>query len=334
GINLISSTIHSNVEGVQLSGISNITGKDMKGVQLSGITNINARNTVGTNISGLVNICGNDTKGASFCGGINIVGNESKGLSSAGLMNIAGKNTKGVQLSGIANIAGENTYGLALSGLLNVSGKDLNGMQTTALLNICGNKMKGLQLAALCNVGVNVKGVQAGITNICVGELKGVQLGIVNYSTDTTTIKIGLINVSPKTRVQMLLYGGNNTKLNLGVRFQNKMTYTILGVGTHYFDFKDKFSGSVFYRAGLYYPILSNLQISGDLGYAHIESFNNKSNNIPARLYSLQARVNLEYQPLKKLGIFVSGGYGIDRYYNRNQTFKDKPIIEIGFSLF
>lgn len=50
----------------------------------------------------------------------------------------------------------------------------------------------------------------------------------------------------------------------------------MLGIGTHYLDLNDKFSGCVFYRAGLYYPIASKLELSGDLGYFHIENFEMK----------------------------------------------------------
>ena len=51
-----------------------------------------------------------------------------------------------------------------------------------------------------------------------------------------------------------MLFGGNTTKLNVGARFKNKLFYTILGGGTHYLDFSDKFSASLFYRAGLELP--------------------------------------------------------------------------------
>ena len=56
------------------------------------------------------------------------------------------------------------------------------------------------------------------------------------------------------------------------------------------------FSGCVFYRAGLYYPIASKLELSGDLGYFHIENFENEDAETPERMYSLQARINLEYK--------------------------------------
>ena len=68
--------------------------------------------------------------------------------------------------------------------------------------------------------------------------------------------------------------------------FKNRLFYTILGGGTHYLDFGDKFSAALFYRAGLELPLYKQLFISGDLGYQHIETFKNKDYGIPARLYA------------------------------------------------
>ena len=73
-----------------------------------------------------------------------------------------------------------------------------------------------------------------------------------------------------------MFFGGNATKLNVGARFKNRLFYTILGGGTHYLDFGDKFSAALFYRAGLELPLYKQLFISGDLGYQHIETFKNK----------------------------------------------------------
>lgn len=101
--------------------------------------------------------------------------------------------------------------------------------------------------------------------------------------------QLGLVNANPDTKVQMLIFGGNATKINIGARFKNKLFYTIIGAGTHYLDFSDKFSATLFYRGGIWLPLCKDLTISGDLGYQHIETFKNKDYGIPARLYGLQA---------------------------------------------
>ena len=76
------------------------------------------------------------------------------------------------------------------------------------------------------------------------------------------------------------------------------------------------------------------LSISGDLGYQHIEAFDNKDEVIPKRLYALQARANLEYQFTRKFGIFATGGYGLTRFYNKSSNYDKGAIIEAGIVLF
>lgn len=158
---------------------------------------------------------------------------------------------------------------------------------------------------------------------------------MVNYYKEKLDgFQLGLVNANPDTKVQMMFFGGNTTKLNLAARFKNKLFYTILGGGTHFLDFSDKFSGALFYRAGLELPVCKQLFISGDLGYQHVETFKNKDYGFPARLYSLQTRINLEYRLTAKLGVFVTGGYGWDRHYNRNANFDKGAIVEGGVVLF
>ena len=95
-----------------------------------------------------------------------------------------------------------------------------------------------------------------------------------------------------------------------------------------------RFSTGVFYRAGLYYPIASKLELSGDLGYFHIENFENEDAETPERMYSLQARINLEYKFKSRISFFTSGGYGMTRYYDKNKFYEKKPIFEAGVILF
>lgn len=366
GINVISSMVKGRVSGLQASGISNISGGNVDGLQIAGITNVNGNNVSGVTLSGFVNITGKNTNGFALTGGIGVAGKRSNGVSVAGLLNTVAAESNGLQLSGIANITGEHSNGAMVSGLLNVTGSNLNGVQLSTLLNVAGNQVRGLQLSALGNVGVNVKGfqlsglgnvaaetlnglqlsplanvaknvrgIQAGLMNYCMGDVKGVQVGLVNYSKDSSTVKIGLVNLNPLTRVQLLAYGGNTTKINLAVRFLNKMTYTMLGAGAQYLGLNEKFSLTASYRAGLYFRLIDRLAISGDLGFAHIESFKNKNRpDIPARMYSLQARVNLEYRPAKRIGLFASGGYAHTRRYHKDGKFENKPIVELGIVLF
>lgn len=320
GINAFGSVVQKNMNGVQFSGLANLAGGSMHGLQIGGISNVNGNNLAGVSISGLVNISGNRAKGVLITGLTNIAGDNTGGVMISGIINVTGNKASGVQLAGLANITGEKFSGVMASGLLNVVGETINGIQLSGLANVVGGQLNGVQ-AGLFNYATKARGLQIGLVNYYKDEMKGFQLG--------------LVNANPDTKVQMMVFGGNSTKLNVGVRFKNELFYTILGGGTHYLDFGDKFSAAAFYRAGLELPLYKNLFISGDLGYQHIETFKNKDYmDVPARLYALQARLNLEYRFTKKFGIFATGGYGGSRYYNKNKGYDKGVIAEAGVVLF
>lgn len=319
GLNVLGGIVNKNANGVMLSGIANIVGESMRGIQFGGICNVNGDEMVGASLSGLVNIVGNNTKGLLITGLSNITGDNSSAVMIGGIMNISGDNVNGMHLSGVANIAGDNLNGAMISGLLNIAGETLNGVQVSALANIVGTQMNGVQVG-LANFATRAKGIQLGLINYYRENLDGFQLG--------------LINANPNTKVQMMLYGGNNAKMNLAVRFKNDFYYTMLGTSAYYFDFKDRYSASFFYRAGIWHTLYKNLSLSGDLGFQHIEGFKSKDLGFPARLYSLQARLNLEYQFTDKVGVFATGGYAIDRRYKKSSTYDKGAIIEAGIILF
>ena len=319
GINALGSVVYHDMNGVQITGLANLAGSSMRGVQIAGISNISGDNTMGLSAAGLVNITGDQSKGVVISGLTNIGGDNTSGVMVSGFMNVTGNMASGVQFSGLANITGESFNGVITSGLLNVVGNHVNGIQIAGIANITGSNLNGIQIG-LCNYATHVHGVQIGLVNYYKESKKGLQFG--------------LVNANPDTKIQMMVYGGNVTPVNMGMRFKNQLFYTILGVGSMYQGLNDKFSASASYRAGLSFPIYKGLSISGDLGYQHIEAFDNKSEIIPRRLYALQARANLEYQITKKFGIFATGGYGVTRFYNRSSNFDKGAIVEAGIVLF
>jgi len=367
GLNGFNCFTANSAYGIQVSGLSNIVKGSTKGIQLGGLTNITGENSSGIIGSGIVNITGNSQKGIEMAGLMNIIGNSSKGLLLSGLMNITGSGSsgvaiagvmnlegnstaKGIKIAGLSNIIGNDQTGIALGGLMNITGNNMKGIQMASLINIVGGQADGLQFSGLGNVGVHIRGVQvAGLSNIarslCGGQVgllniaedvtDGIQVGLVNYSKSSAMAKLGLVNVNPNTHYQLMIFGGNTSKGNVAVRFKNDLFYTILGIGDHYLGLNKKISGSIFYRTGLGFEVCRNLFLSGDIGYQHIETFSNKNeNNIPARMYALQARANVEYHFTKKFGIFTSGGYSVTNYYTQSRTFSKKPIVEAGIILF
>lgn len=318
--------------GIAIGGLMNMAGSQAKGIQIAGLANIAGKSQSGIAIGGLMNVCAEKLSGAQVSTILNISGEETKGAQISAIGNV-GVNVKGTQLSAISNIAAREIKGLQLCGAVNIAVKTENALQLSGLTNVCQDKLNGIQFA-LGNYAGEVNGAQIGIINLCGGNVKGIQIGIINHSKDTTAHKLGLVNITPKTRIQMMMFAGNTSKLNASVRFKNRRNYTMLGVGTHYLDLNDKFSGCVFYRTGLYYPIAPKLELSGDLGYFHVENFENEDAETPERMYSLQARINLEYKIKSKISIFASGGYGVTRHYDKNKCYERKPIFEAGVILF
>lgn len=238
----------------------------------------------------------------------------------------------GLQLSGVSNTSAHTFNGLQLSGVSNITMGMNRGLQLSGILNVSSAMMRGWQWGAV-NYADSLNGVQIGAFNVARRRPKGWQVGLVNVSYDSIGHKIGLVNVSPKTNIDVMMYAGSSTKANLAVRYRNRSTYNIAGVGTHFMGLDSKFSGAVFYRLGQYAQLSPKWSLSGDLGYYHVETFDrDNSNDKPERLYSLQARINADYQINKKIGAFASVGWGLTRYYDRNETYRNRPLIELGLT--
>jgi len=311
GANVLGATTHRSVHGVQAAGLFNITKGEVRGIQLAGITNVTSENLWGVSLSGLVNMVGTQVEGLLATGALNIVGDQVHGIAVSGLVNIVGGDTEGVQLAGISNVSRNSVSGLQLSGLFNASG-DVTGFQITSLLNVAGKEVKGLQLA-LANAASEVSGLQIGLFNYYAKALHGFQLG--------------LINANPLTRWQLLANGGTSTWFNVGMRFKNPTYYTLLTLGTKYRQLSA--NNLVFtYRAGLAIPLLHQVELSGDLGFQHVETFRK---HLPVnRLMNLQARLNLEYQLSKGTAIFLTGGYEQAYTYRHSHKLHHGFFAEIG----
>ena len=237
----------------------------------------------------------------------------------------------GLQLSGVSNASAHKFDGLQLSSISNITNGMDKGLQLSALLNVSSSMMGGWQLGAF-NYTDSLNGAQIGVFNLGRKRPKGWQIGLVNVSYDSIGHKIGLVNINPKTHIDLMLYGGSSTKINLAVRYRNRSTYNIVGVGTHFMGLDSKFSGALFYRLGQYFHLSPKWSVSGDIGYYHVETFSDNNREKPERLYSLQARFNADYHFSKKFGAFASVGWGLTRYYDRNETYRNRPLVELGLT--
>ena len=259
------------------------------------------------------------------------VRNSMHGVQLSGLSSVASRMC-GVQLSAMSNISLQPFRGLQISGITNISHGVKRGIQLSAVSNISSSYMRGLQIGTY-NYADTLNGQQLGFINVCVSHPRGVQIGVVNYSRDTAAHKIGLVNINPKTRVDMMLFGGNSNKMNVAFRFRNRSTYNILGFGTHYMGLDERFSGSLYYRIGQYFQLSPRWSVSGDVGFFHIDTFQQNSATKPERLYSLQVRANVDCQINRTLSAFASVGYGDTRYYYHQHKYRSRPVFEAGLAI-
>lgn len=286
----------------------------------------------GVQIGLLTNIARQRVHGVQWAGLGNIARQSIKGLQTAAVFNYAGR-VSGVQLAALTNIATHGARGLQLSGVSNIALDGNRGMAQLALSNTTIGALRGAQLGVV-NYAGTLQGVQIGLLNMASGStIRGVQIGLINASQDTSALKVGLVNLTPRTRTQVVLTAGNTTKANIGVRFTNGHLYTQLGIGLVYRGLNDKFSGTVNYRAGYRLPLTTSWTLLGDLGFAHIENAHEHESYRVSRMYALQARVSIEWQRWQKIGLFATGGYHHARHYSGGKYFEQKPIIELGVTL-
>lgn len=303
----------------------------LRGMQVAVFSAITARDMSGLDIGGLYALGGGNVSGVQVGGLVNSVARTMHGVQLGGVSNVAGQ-LHGVQVAAFSNISCQPMRGLQIASITNISMGVKRGMQVAGISNISNGYMRGLQLGTY-NYADTLNGSQVGLINVAVSHPRGVQVGLVNYSRDTEARKIGLVNINPTTDIDVMLYGGNTSKLNMAMRFRNRSTYSIVGIGTHYMGLDKKFSGALSYRLGQYFPVGRRWTISGDLGLAHVETFEENSRSKPERLYSLQARINADYQINKTLGAFASVGYANTRHYGSDRLFEDKLIAELGVSV-
>ena len=247
------------------------------------------------------------------------------------ISSVAPDGGRGFQLSGVSNTAAHAFSGLQLSGVSNITQGMDQGLQLSGLLNVSSAMMRGWQFGAV-NYTDSLDGAQIGVLNVARRRPKGWQIGLINVAYDSIGHKIGLVNISPTTDIDVMMYGGSSTKANIAVRYRNLSTYNVIGVGTHFMGLDSKFSGALFYRLGQYKQLSPKWSLSGDIGFYHVETFSKDNSEKPERLYSLQARINADYQITSKIGAFASVGWGLTRYYDRNETYRDRPLFELGLT--
>lgn len=323
----------ANVNGITTSTLFSTTTGTLNGLSLNGVVGVHEGAVNGLTVSGLVNVTSGQMRGVNYAGFMNMNINRADGLQIAGATNFNIGDFNGFQSSGMTNFTAGTMTGVQLTGAINIVGCNVFGIQMSTLLNISMGDLSGVQIA-LSNYARSVKGAQIGLFNAAGRGVRGVQIGFINYSYEKASLKLGLINVSPATRLQLMLFSGNTQYANFAARFKNKYTFTQIGFGFPSYISPKTFSGEISYRAGLILPI-KRFSISGDLGVSHILLANkNDAPNDPHKLYSLQGRISAEYQLFDRFALFASGGYKFNSRYKEFESYQSKPIFEFGIALF
>lgn len=280
------------------------------------------------NFDPLLNVQQTNSKGMKMGIFANATSGRMYGAQVSGITNIA-RDLKGVQLSAFSNVTGASMQGVQISGISNISMGVNPGVQLSGIVNISANQMRGVQ-ASLYNYADTLTGVQLGLVNANIRNPGGVQIGVLNYSRDTLSHNsYGLLNVKPNTKLHLLAYAGTSVYTNLALEVVNRNHYSILGMGFLDRNFS-KFSGTFFYRTGLRYPVAgTNLALGGDLGFYHIEAFEEDNDDKPDRMYSLQPRLTATYRLSKHFSLYASGGYEFARFYSGGK-YRNGMVGELG----
>ncbi len=105
--------------------------------------------------------------------------NDSRGVNVAGGWNEAKDSSYGVNVALGINGAVDSSYGVNVAGVGNVVKDSSYGMNVAGLANYVEKEMYGAQLS-LVNAAGKLRGLQAGLYNVCGEDSKGLQIGLIN----------------------------------------------------------------------------------------------------------------------------------------------------------
>lgn len=308
GINGMYSVLANDLNGLQINGLYAETRGKLKGIQLTGGLNVVTRGGTGAMLGGLANMMFDDFTGFQF----------------SSIANFGFENVSGVQTSLLYNLVGKNINVLQVAAAGNVAGQIMSGAQLSLLFNLAGNTSKGIQISSI-NLTKFQKGAQLGFVNIA-EDNEGCQLGIFNLvDKKQSGLSLGLFYVGEKSKVQMLLSGGNITYGKIGFRFKTNNIFTMFGLGGPVSISSSNKSAMVEYRAGYSFD-LNFLNINTDIGFLYIS---NEKDQTPGKSsinqYGFSFRAGLEKNIFKKFGLFVNTGI-----IRSSDSFKD-PVFKNNF---
>jgi hypothetical protein len=189
----ISNLNETKTRGLQISGLINLTGANAfagmneKEKELKIKSGFEA-NLDGVQISGLSNVVINHVTGGQVSGGANISKGALIGVQLGGLANVVYKYSFGLQVAGLWNSSVQSMDGFQLAGLMNYTSGELYGVQIGSF-----NKA-GFIEGKNSYDNDNPTGVQIGFVNAA-KKMNGFQIGLVNVARRSQGTQIGLVNI-------------------------------------------------------------------------------------------------------------------------------------------
>jgi hypothetical protein len=270
---------------LQIGGIANVVGGN-KFVGLSQAEKLKVKknedesNLEGVQLAGLTNIIAGNMIGWQTAGGINVVQQSVKGFQLAGISNLVTTYSFGLQLAGVSNVARESVDGVQIAGLYNYTDGELHGIQVGAFnqasllegrRSLLSSDHSGLQLG-LINQAKRMNGYQIGLLNIG-GNMAGTQIGLINIHRNKkgNGTPIGLLNITSKDHF-IRLYSSELFMSNLEISTGSANVQNILTFGynaTHYLQASSP-KWNVGYSIGKIKKPTSDYFYSYDIGASHV----------------------------------------------------------------
>ncbi len=296
------------LEGIELSGFSNVLRWDMHGIQLAGFCNNTFGHAKGIEAAGFYNYNHKDMMGAQISGFTNLCMGQVKGIQASGFSNHSWGTTF-AQLSGFANTSMGPVTGLQATGFVNFARGESRGGQVAGFANVCLGTVKGVQASGFINYAKKVHGLQLGFINVADSIDRGIAIGFLSF------VKDGY---------KVLQLGGNETLFG-EVSFKTGVPrfYNIISLGGTLRNNTLKYGWG--YGVGTTVPVFNRLTINVELMSYHLNEDWWWSNHL-----NLLNRANLtaDFRLTRKFSVYAGPAWNVWVTDTRGDNGMDPSFVD------
>jgi hypothetical protein len=192
-----------------------------------------------------------------------VVGGPVRGVQMAGVFNTA-SSLSGAAMAGVLNVNAGPVRGAQIAGAVNASwGGPVRGVQMAGVMNLAGD-LSGAQIGMI-NAVASLSGAQLGMVNVATRQLRGVQIGVVNYA-DSSDFSLGLVNIFPRGRIHLDVWGHESGLIAGGVKHGGKYFHYLYGAAVR--PIGDVPRGAIAWGIGGHIPVVKPIFTDVDaIGY-------------------------------------------------------------------